>query len=30
VATNVWTVGFAALLGGMGGGLWIVNSRTIS
>lgn len=29
MTTNVSTVGFAALLGGMGGG-WTVNSRTIS
>lgn len=30
VTTNVWAVGFAAFLGGVGGGLWTVNSRTIS
>ncbi|MEV5570072.1 MFS transporter [Spirillospora sp. NPDC052269] len=28
--TNVWAVGFAAFLGGLGGGLWTVNSRTLS
>jgi hypothetical protein len=30
VTTNVWTVAFAALLAGTGGGPWTVNSRTIS
>ncbi|MFA1537835.1 MFS transporter [Actinomadura monticuli] len=29
VTANVWAVGFAAFLGGMGGGLWTVNSRII-
>lgn len=30
VTTNVWAVGAAAFLGGMGGTLWSVNVRTIS
>ncbi|RDI65033.1 MFS transporter [Nocardia pseudobrasiliensis] len=29
LTTNVWIVGAAAFLGGMGGTLWTVNSRTI-
>lgn len=30
VTTNLWAVAIAAFLGGMGGTLWTVNSRTIS
>jgi MFS family permease len=30
VTTNLWVVAAAAFLGGMGGTLWTVNSRTIS
>lgn len=30
LTTNVWAVGFAAFLGGVGGGLWTVNARTIA
>lgn len=30
LSTNVWVVGAAAFLGGMGGTLWTVNTRTIS
>ncbi len=30
VTTNVWLAGFGAFLGGLGGGLWVVNSRTVS
>lgn len=30
VTSNVWAVGCAAFLGGMGGTLWVVNSRSIS
>jgi MFS family permease len=30
VVANVWAAGAAAFLGGMGGTLWVVNSRSIS
>lgn len=30
VTTHVWAIGCAAFLGGLGGTLWTVNSRTIS
>ena len=30
VSTDVWAAGFGAFLGGLGGGLWVVNSRTVS
>lgn len=30
VSTDVWVVGVGAFLGGFGGGLWVVNARTIS
>jgi MFS family permease len=30
VTSNIWVVGAAAFLGGMGGTLWVVNSRSIS
>jgi MFS family permease len=30
VSTNVWLVGLGAFLGGLGGGLWVVNARTVS
>ncbi len=30
VTANVWAVGLGAFLGGVGGGLWVVNSRTVS
>jgi predicted MFS family arabinose efflux permease len=30
MTTNVWAIGSAAFLGGMGGTLWTVNSRTLS
>ncbi|GHC81551.1 MFS transporter [Nocardiopsis terrae] len=30
LSSNVWVVGAAAFLGGMGGTLWTVNTRTIS
>lgn len=30
VTANVWAVAVGAFLGGVGGGLWVVNSRTVS
>ncbi|QDL68194.1 MFS transporter [Streptomyces malaysiensis] len=30
LTSNVWAIGAAAFLGGMGGTLWVVNSRSIS
>jgi MFS family permease len=30
LTTNLWAVAVAAFLGGLGGTLWTVNSRTIS
>ncbi|GAB3157508.1 MFS transporter [Micromonospora sonneratiae] len=29
-STNVWLAGVGAFLGGLGSGLWVVNSRTVS
>ncbi|SFB13760.1 Na+/melibiose symporter [Amycolatopsis marina] len=30
ISTNVWVVALGAFLGGLGSGLWVVNSRTVS
>lgn len=30
ISTNVWLVALGAFFGGVGGGLWVVNARTVS